>query len=288
MKNNPEEELLTPSISFMLKVHDAIPGITELVLDAGRAADGRSSYEILCDAAEPLVGRTVVDLACGSGRLSELLVERVGTKGKVIGIDLSQSELALAQQRLHGTKCVQFLRESVCCLSLPNASMDAVLCHMAFMLFQPINEAVVEIARILRPGGVLAVVIPSLTSANELFTELRASLARILELDVAKDKRVSLGDAAAGSINGIEHTFSGNGSFQSEPQLTEFEVILRNTPENLAIQLLPFFYYSHLLSAHGKASVQKEWLAILDRGQHDVDGKVALGVPLSVFVVKKH
>lgn len=282
-----EAELLNPSIRFMLMVHETVPGITETVLNAGRTTDGRSSYEILRDAAALLAGQTVVDLACGSGCLTELLVEHVGTDGKVIGIDLSPDELVLAQHRLHGTECVEFLRESACHLSLPSASVDAVLCHMAFMLFQPIDKVVEEIARIFRPGGVLAVVIPSLTSTNELFTRIRASLASILEQDVAKDKRVPLGDAAIGSIAGIKHTFSLNGGFQSDLQITDFEVILRGTPENLTVQLLPFFYYAHLLSANGKASVQKEWLAIFDKEQHDVNGRVAFGVPLSVFVVTK-
>lgn len=286
-KHQNKTEALNPSVDFLMAVHEAVPGITEAVLDTGRTADGRSSYEILCDAAEPLAGRTVVDLACGSGRLTELLVERVGSDGKVIGIDLSQSELNLAQHRLQGTGRVQFLRESACRLSLPNASVDAVLCHMAFMLFQPIEAAVAEIARILRPGGVLAVVMPSLTSANELFTGIRARLATILEQDVAKEKRVPLGDAATGSIEGIKHMFSGNGGFQSELRMTDFEVILRDAPENLSVQLLPFFYYTHLLSAGGKASVQKEWLAIFDREQRDVNGTVALGIPLSVFVIVK-
>lgn len=284
-QNKPES--FNASIDFLMAVHETVPGITETVLDTGRTADGRSSYEILCDAAEPLSGKTVVDLACGSGRLTELLVERVGTVGKVIGIDLSPSELNLAQRRLQGIKCAQFLQESVCHLSLPNASADAVLCHMAFMLFQPVNVAVAEIARILRPGGILAMVMPSLTSTNGLFTKIRTRLASILEQDVTEEKRVPLGNPASGSISGIKYIFSGNCGFQSGLKITDFEIILRNTPENLVRQLLPFFYYSHLLSASGKESVKKEWLAIFDQEQRDVNGMVAFGMPLSVFVVIK-
>ncbi|MDD5599536.1 MAG: class I SAM-dependent methyltransferase [Victivallaceae bacterium] len=123
-KHQNETESLNPAIDFLMAVHEAVPGITETVLDTGRTADGRSSYEILCDAAEPLHGKTVVDLACGSGRLTELLVPRVGTDGKVIGIDLSKSELNLAQSRLQGIERVQFLRESACRLSPPNASAE--------------------------------------------------------------------------------------------------------------------------------------------------------------------
>ena len=109
-----------------------------------------------------------------------------------------------------------------------------------------------------------------------------------MKQDVTKEKIVSLSDASTSNISGIKHIFSDNGGFQNELKITDFEVILRNTPENLATQLLPFFYYSHLLSAHGKECIKKAWLAIFDRERHDVNGTVALGVPLSIFVVIKN
>ncbi|MDD5599535.1 MAG: hypothetical protein PHV82_16430 [Victivallaceae bacterium] len=88
-------------------------------------------------------------------------------------------------------------------------------------------------------------------------------------------------------IGGIKHIFSNNGGFQNELQIIDFEVILHSTLENLTTQLLPFFYYSHLLSANSKKSVKKEWLAIFDQEQRGVNGMLALGVPLSVFTVIK-
>src|SRR5215510_1211531 len=93
---------------FFMRVHDVQPGITEQMFGEARAREGRSSYELLCAEGEPLAGRTVVDLACGSGLLTALLASRVGPSGQVVGVDLNPSELALAQARLNGVPQVQF------------------------------------------------------------------------------------------------------------------------------------------------------------------------------------
>src|SRR5262245_47370740 len=82
---------------FFMRVHDAKPGITERWLEEIKTEDGRSSYAMLCEAGEPLAGKTVVDLACGSGPLTVLLASRVGNSGRVIGVDLNINELRSAQ-----------------------------------------------------------------------------------------------------------------------------------------------------------------------------------------------
>ena len=113
---------IVPTISeditqFFMRVHDVKPGITEQIFGEARTREDRSSYELLCEEGEPLDGRTVVDLACGSGLLTTLLASRIGSSGHVVGIDLNDRELALAQARLKSVPNVRFFTESVQSLS---------------------------------------------------------------------------------------------------------------------------------------------------------------------------
>lgn len=61
----------------------------------GRAPDGRSSYEILCDRVAG--SRRVLDLGCGDGVLLELLARGEGRR--LAGVDLSTHSVAPARRR---------------------------------------------------------------------------------------------------------------------------------------------------------------------------------------------
>ncbi|MGM0354707.1 class I SAM-dependent methyltransferase [Streptomyces sp. ECR3] len=84
----PQEALLQAS-------HAEHPAVTAEAFGAGRAPDGRASYEILGDRVAA-AGR-VLDLGCGDGHLLELLARRTG--GRLAGVDLSARSLTLARRR---------------------------------------------------------------------------------------------------------------------------------------------------------------------------------------------
>ncbi len=276
-----------PALRLILSVHEAVPGVTESILAGARTADGRSSYEILHDAAGLLAGNTVLDLACGSGCLTELLASRVGSSGRVIGVDLSQGELDLAHRRLSTAGNVQLLCAAAADLPLPDEAVDAVFCHMALMLFSPVAPVIAEIARVLRPGGILVAMIPSPAAGDPLFMQIRRALATQLEREVPAADRVPLGDAAMGSIEEIRRVFAGNESFSQDLRWDEVDVALHDEPAVLAARLLPFFYHSHLLSSRGKDAVKREWYGILKRPLLNADAAVTLTLPLAVLTAIK-
>lgn len=278
----------TPSSEFLMSVHDAAPGITENVLKLGKTADGRSSYEMLADAANLKPGMTAVDLACGSGALTRLIAQRVGANGTAVGIDLNRSELALAAARCKGLTNARLLEESAAALSLPDASADAVLCHMALMLFQPIEPSLAEIARVLRPSGVLAAVIPGLDGGNKMFAAVRKALADTVSGNVALEKLVSIGCPEFGSESGIRKLFAHNGRFAAEPQFAGFEVIFRESPENLANLLMPFFYYTYLLSPDAGQRLKTDWADIFRQEMAAEDETATFRLPLSIFTIHRN
>jgi ubiquinone/menaquinone biosynthesis C-methylase UbiE len=116
-------------------------------------------------------GRTVVDVACGSGSfLADL--GRAFPRAQRIGVDLSPPYLDEARRR-SGADVVQAAAER---LPFADASLDAITCVYLFHELPPKLRPVVaaEMARVLRPGGLLAF-------ADSVQAEDAPETARLLE-----------------------------------------------------------------------------------------------------------
>ena len=101
----------------------------------------------------PLAGdETVVDAGCGSGRVTELLLERLPT-GRVIAVDGSASMLAAARQRLGGDPRVEFLEANLLGLDLEGRRVDAVLSTATFHWIKDHRALFTRLRSVLRPGG---------------------------------------------------------------------------------------------------------------------------------------
>ncbi|QFZ16349.1 class I SAM-dependent methyltransferase [Saccharothrix syringae] len=124
--------------------------------------------------------REVLDLAAGTGKLTGVLVAE---GHHVTAVEPDEGMLAELVRR-HGA--VRALPGSAERIPLPDGSVDAVLVGQAFHWFDP-PRALPEIARVLRPGGVLA----ALWNDDDLsvpwvaeFKEASGSSARARDLDL--------------------------------------------------------------------------------------------------------
>jgi 2-polyprenyl-6-hydroxyphenyl methylase/3-demethylubiquinone-9 3-methyltransferase len=97
---------------------------------------------------EPLPGRRVLDLGCGKGRFARRLAE---AGAEVVGLDLSAAMLAEATG-------VGRVRGSARRLPFAAATFDAVVAVEVFEHLAAVEPALAEARRVLRPGGVLAIV----------------------------------------------------------------------------------------------------------------------------------
>ncbi len=100
-------------------------------------------------------GWTVADLGCGTGALSAALAPAVA---RVVGVDRSGDMLRAARRRTAGLDNVELRRGSLEALPLDDAACDAALLVLALGWVDDPPRAVSEAARILRPGGRLALV----------------------------------------------------------------------------------------------------------------------------------
>ncbi len=98
---------------------------------------------------------TVADLGCGTGNAAELLAPIVR---KVIAVDQSEPMLAAAAKRLEHFNNVQFVRGELESLPITTGTVDAAVCVLVLHHLDSPQNAVNEMARVLRPGGVAMVV----------------------------------------------------------------------------------------------------------------------------------
>lgn len=104
------------------------------------------------DLAGVRAGQRVLDVGCGPGALTAVLVARVGAAG-VAAVDPSESFVAAARARNPG---VQVERASAERLPFPDASFDAALAQLVVHFMTDPVAGLAEMARVTRPGGAVA------------------------------------------------------------------------------------------------------------------------------------
>ena len=96
-------------------------------------------------------GRRVLDLAAGTGKLTRLLVP---TGAEVVAVEPVAGMRRVLAEVVPGVEVLDGTAEAI---PLPDGSVDAVTVAQAFHWFAP-APALAEVARVLRPGGTLAMV----------------------------------------------------------------------------------------------------------------------------------
>jgi SAM-dependent methyltransferase len=104
-------------------------------------------------------GMTVLDLGSGAGFDAFLALSRVGSTGRVIGVDMTDDMLALARQNAEkrGVSNVEFRKGFIESLPVEDASVDYVISNCVINLSSDKPAVFREIARVLKPGGHFAV-----------------------------------------------------------------------------------------------------------------------------------
>jgi demethylmenaquinone methyltransferase / 2-methoxy-6-polyprenyl-1,4-benzoquinol methylase len=96
-------------------------------------------------------GSLVIDLACGTGDLCRA-VERAGMRA--VGVDLAARMLA----RGHHRTAAPLVRADILRLPLTDGTADGAVCGFALRNVAGIPACLAEAARVLRPGGRVAVI----------------------------------------------------------------------------------------------------------------------------------
>jgi len=236
--------------AHLAAVHRAAPGFTEPCAARCVDAAGRSSYDWL---AELATGGAALDLACGSGVLLERLHRR-DPGLRLTGVDMSADELALARARLPDGAATLTEGLAQAMPAVPDASQDAVLCHWALTLMDPLPPVLAEVARVLRAGGVFAALVdgppgiaPGYAEVSDLiYDRARAATPRLGEAelgDVRARDAAALAALAATAFPGARIT------------VEHAVVAVSDAPRVLADLASGFFYAAFLLPDDDRAAM---------------------------------
>lgn len=123
------------------------------------AVDSFAGVGYFFDLAALAAGERVVDLGSGSGMDAFLAARYTGTHGQVVGIDFTPAQLAKARQLAADAEIagVEFRRGRIEQLPVDDASVDCVISNGVINLAADKAQVFAEAARVLRPGGRLAV-----------------------------------------------------------------------------------------------------------------------------------
>ncbi len=99
-------------------------------------------------------GLRCVDIGCGNGAFTELLVERCAP-AEVQGIDPSEGQLAFARAR-PAARVAQFQRGDGMALPFPDDQFDAATMALVIFFVPTPAKGVAEMVRIVKPGGMIA------------------------------------------------------------------------------------------------------------------------------------
>lgn len=123
-------------------------------------AGGRAYKRAVLDALDVLEGHDVLELGCGPGTDLPALADRAGRTGRVVAVDVDPAMVSAASDLAADRPTVDVRHGDVHGLDLPGASVDRVHADRVLQHVDDPAQAVAEVARVLRPGGLAALVEP--------------------------------------------------------------------------------------------------------------------------------
>ena len=123
-----------------------------------QAAELRQESAWLFDRIGLGVGSRAIDLGCGPQGVLDLLSDRVGPTGHVIGIERNLKSVAMAKFFVadRGLKNVEVVQGDATATRLPGASFDLVHARLVLVNVPYVEAVIREMVRLARPGGVVA------------------------------------------------------------------------------------------------------------------------------------
>jgi len=98
----------------------------------------------------------ILDIACGTGEFERLILNEHPDQ-QMIGIDISQKMLQLAQEKCRAYPNVAFLKADASALPFPDQSFDLVISANSLHYFDKPSASLAEMRRVLLPTGSLVI-----------------------------------------------------------------------------------------------------------------------------------
>lgn len=158
----------------------------------------------------------VLDVACGTGTIARLAAERVGSNGRVSGLDVNAAMLSVARS-LPSAVPIKWYETAAESVPLPDHSFDVIFCALGLQFFADKSAALCEMHRLLKPGGRVYITTPVPNAFFDLFDraiarhvseEASAFVHAVFSLSDPREMEALLTDAGFSSVTTRTHTRS--------------------------------------------------------------------------------
>jgi ubiquinone/menaquinone biosynthesis C-methylase UbiE len=96
--------------------------------------------------------KNVLELACGTGRVTRHLIQLIPTEGKLIATDISSDMLEVARSIVNDERIIWQVVDAQD-LPFDGGNFDHVVCQFGLMFFPDKSKAITEVNRVLQTGG---------------------------------------------------------------------------------------------------------------------------------------
>jgi SAM-dependent methyltransferase len=168
-------------------------------------------------------GQQVLDVACGTGILARKAVPLVQPNGRIVGLDINNGMLSVAQKK---TSEVEWRHGQAESLPFEDDTFNAVVSQFGLMFFTDRQQALAEMVRVLKENGRLAVAVWDSLENTPGYAAVVALLERLFGAEVAEGLRSPyvLGDTVE-----LEALFAGlplaNLQIETQPGSARFPSI---------------------------------------------------------------
>jgi ubiquinone/menaquinone biosynthesis C-methylase UbiE len=211
-------------------------------------------------------GMRVVDVGCGPGALTRVLVERLGTDA-VVAADPSEPFVAAMRERYPGLDVRQAAAEA---LPFPDDAFDAALAQLVVHFMVDPVRGIREMARVTRPGGVVAACTWDIANASPLTPFWRA----VREVEPRAEGEEERPGTHAGDLEAI-FAEAGLADVEERPiTLTVTHQAFDEWWDPFALGVGPAGQYAASLDADRRVAVREQARAMLGDGPFDLTLRV--------------
>jgi len=269
-------------------IHKCYAGFTEKVATSCRDSNGNNSYELLLNIIDKNKHKNsdVLDIACGSGVLLKLLsIKNFTLQSKLTGVDISDSELQLAHNKLSHLDINLYKDKAQNLDFIENNSQDLIFCHWALTLMNPIIPVLKNVKRLLRNEGIFSAIIDGDRNIAPGYSEVHDIIYKQTQKECSMYGSIEIGDSrvrSAKSLNQlIKEIFT-----DAEITISSNVLSMKETPIILAKEVSKFFYASLVLSKNSRKTL------ISDLEDYffskSIEGLSVFNLPVNQLIIKQN
>lgn len=216
-----------------------------------KSPQGLTSYEILAGEASRIEGR-IVDLASGDGAMAEVCLQRKQSGCEIVLVDFDPAAIQFAREKIRD-RSVVFRTEPAQQLSIESDRIDYVFCHLGLMFFDPLEPALQEIFRVLRPGGCF--IFNILAPLEDEFSRGYFETCEKYEKNIPDFS--GWGDSRAASAEGLI-SLCAKTELISVPHFEQYKVYLKSGMADIRRKLKSFYQIGFLLPKQFREHLELE------------------------------